>query len=1021
MAMSADGKALYVANIPDGRLEIFDLKANGMSLSASVQVGLEPVAVAVHGSTVWVVNHLSDSISIVDVAASPPRVVRTLQVGDEPRDIVFAGPNKRWAFITTAHRGQNSPYPLGEHEVPGIGRADVWVFDTTNPGATGFGTRAAIINLFGDRPRALAVSPDGNTVYAAVYRSGNQTTAINETVVCNGGSNAGPCNLPGGGGSVPGGLPAPNTNADGINGPEVGLIVKFNPQRGVWEDELQRNWNNAVRFNLPDLDVFAIDATANPPAKIGGTLDGFAGVGTILFNMVTNPVSGKLYVSNTDAMNHIRFEGPGTFAAGRKPSDVPASVIGQLHKARITVIDGTSVLPRHLNKHIDYSVRPVPAGTKAHSLATPLEMAVTRDGKSLYVAAFGSARIGVLDTAQLESDTFNPTSASQRYINLTGGGPAGLVLDESRNRLYVLTRFDNTVSAVDLTSKREVRRVRLHNPEPQSVLAGRPFLYDANLSSSNGEASCSSCHMFGDMDDLGWDLGDPDGEVIANPNPFRDNRTGTPFHPMKGPMTTQSLRGMANAGPMHWRGDRSGGSTPGGDPLDEVAAFKAFSGAFAGLLGREEGAMTDAQMKVFADFILQAVYPPNPSRQLNNALRQGTDLNKNEELGRQAFFRVPGPDARGCEGCHDLNRAQGFFGTDGLSTFEGETQEFKIAHLRNMYQKIGMFGMPQNSLIDLGDNAHQGNQIRGFGIAHDGSIDTLFRFFSAVVFRDFDATLGPNSRDSAGNPDSALLRGSTGAQRRRAVETLMIVGDTGLAPIVGQQMTLGTEQPQSVLQRISLMLQRSGVAYQRPDIPNATECEVVVKGIVNGKPRGFLYDPQSDRYLSDMASEGPRTRDQMLAIAAVPGQELTQTCEPPGSGRRAGIDRDRDGVLDGDDICPDVFNPDQADSDSDGVGDACDNCIQVANGPLRSEAGPPQRDSDGDGYGNVCDADLDNNGLVNSVDLGLFKRVFGPPAPGDDDLRAAADFNADGQVNSLDLGTFKKLFSLPPGPSASNH
>ena len=31
---------------------------------------------------------------------------------------------------------------------------------------------------------------------------------------------------------------------------------------------------------------------------------------------------------------------------------------------------------------------------------------------------------------------------------------------------------------------------------------------------------------------------------------------------MKGPMTTQSLRGMANHGPMHWRGDRTGGNDP---------------------------------------------------------------------------------------------------------------------------------------------------------------------------------------------------------------------------------------------------------------------------------------------------------------------------------------------------------------------------------------------------------------------------------------------------------------------------
>ena len=31
---------------------------------------------------------------------------------------------------------------------------------------------------------------------------------------------------------------------------------------------------------------------------------------------------------------------------------------------------------------------------------------------------------------------------------------------------------------------------------------------------------------------------------------------------MKGPMTTQTLRGMANHGPMHWRGDRTGGNVP---------------------------------------------------------------------------------------------------------------------------------------------------------------------------------------------------------------------------------------------------------------------------------------------------------------------------------------------------------------------------------------------------------------------------------------------------------------------------
>src|SRR5262249_59402690 len=72
---------------------------------------------------------------------------------------------------------------------------------------------------------------------------------------------------------------------------------------------------------------------------------------------------------------------------------------------------------------------------------------------------------------------------------------------------------------------------------------------------------CASCHIFGDFDSLAWDLGNPDDGLLPNPNPFAIG-SGGPFHPMKGPMTTQSLRGLANHGPMHWRGDRTGGDQP---------------------------------------------------------------------------------------------------------------------------------------------------------------------------------------------------------------------------------------------------------------------------------------------------------------------------------------------------------------------------------------------------------------------------------------------------------------------------
>ena len=157
--------------------------------------------------------------------------------------------------------------------------------------------------------------------------------------------------------------------------------------------------------------------------------------------------------------------------------------------------------------------------TNDASLATPTGMAVSSNGATLYVAAFGSDKVGVFSTSQLEADTFTPSPAS--HWPVSGGGPSGLVLDEPRGRLYVLTRFDNAISIVDTSSGVESAHVPLYNPEPASVVDGRPFLYDARFTSSNGEAACASCHIFGDFDSLAWDLGNPDDDVLDNTNPFR--------------------------------------------------------------------------------------------------------------------------------------------------------------------------------------------------------------------------------------------------------------------------------------------------------------------------------------------------------------------------------------------------------------------------------------------------------------------------------------------------------------------
>lgn len=95
-------------------------------------------------------------------------------------------------------------------------------------------------------------------------------------------------------------------------------------------------------------------------------------------------------------------------------------------------------------------------------------------------------------------------------------------------------------------------------------------------------------------------------------------------------------------------------------------------------------------------------------------------------------------------------------------------------------------------------------------------------------------------------------------------------------------------------------------------------------------------------------------------------------------------DDDNDDIVNSEDNCPFVTNPDQADADMDGIGDACDkkndhdddgdgannsgdNCPFVEN--------PDQKDSDNDGLGDACDtgegdgsADPDGDGRPNSED-----------------------------------------------------
>src|SRR6266446_6389998 len=272
---------------------------------------------------------------------------------------------------------------------------------------------------------------------------------------------------------------------------------------------------------------------------------------------------------------------------------------------------------------------PLPVTVEPVSL---MRMAFSADGQTLFVVAFGSAKVGALRADDLEAGVITAAELA------VGQGPSGIVLDAARDRLYVMNRIDGTISIVANASDAATRAVTgtvslRFDPSPPAARNGRIFLYDARRS-GHGDSACASCHIFGDFDSLAWDLGDPFGTVVNNPNPFRVPKpSGSPtFHPMKGPMTTQSLRGMAD--PMHWRGDRTGGTDAGGDPLAEDQAFKKFNPAFVGLLGATSQLST-AEMQSYTDFILTVRYPANPIRALDNSFTSTQSTGQNIFLNSQ--------------------------------------------------------------------------------------------------------------------------------------------------------------------------------------------------------------------------------------------------------------------------------------------------------------------------------------------------------------------------------------------------
>ena len=92
------------------------------------------------------------------------------------------------------------------------------------------------------------------------------------------------------------------------------------------------------------------------------------------------------------------------------------------------------------------------------------------------------------------------------------------------------------------------------------------------------------------------------------------------------------------------------------------------------------------------------------------------------------------------------------------------------------------------------------------------------------------------------------------------------------------------------------------------------------------------------------------------------------------------------------------------DLEEDGVLDPDDNCLLVEN--------PDQCDADGNGFGNVCDLDIDGDGVVGALDADIMRT-----AARDLSTDPLMDLNCNGAADLVDLHWVLQGYGSLPGPS----
>ena len=961
---------LAACNTPDGMVEIYSVDGATGDLTHidSIRVGYAPVSARFRSDTeLWVVNHISDSISIVDTTSVPGKVIDTIQTydgyngthaGDEPADVVFTSTG---------------------HALVSGSRSDVIQRYTEFLGNIIYVDE---FQLDGEDPRMLALNAAGTSAYAAIFESGNGSTLISgaladsaafppDTAMTDatnpyGGVPAGQNQffnngIPGSAWVAGGSFitPASFTAVGTPLPPRVPLIVKKDAG-GIWRDDNGADWSPWIsgakatlsgRFNGWDLMDNDVAILTSADSFVSATY------ATRQMNHVmavaVDPATGEVFSVGTDATNEVRFE---------------PNITGTFTRVMLAVTDAAGTILHLLDlneEHLDaaqggsglaYSDGSVPQTDRDHSIGDPRGIAFKPSSTIAYISGMGSNNVLAVNTGD-----GSRLGTNGEYTIEVGHGPTGIIHHPGKNRLYVLNKFDASITVIDTTTPGSepapVQTLPFFDPTPDFINDGRVHTYGTHENSGLGQIACASCHIDTRMDRLAWDLGNPAGgsplgvERILNTADILTgiagvqnfifgavDQHGAKVHTMKGPMTTQTLQDIIQHEPLHWRGDRFG--------------VEEFSGAFAGLQG-DDAPLGAIAMQEFENFLSTIHFTPNPFRAIDNSLPGGPQIvgggtNPNLPLPghfapgdmpvKADTFSPPGtplPSGNAWQGfddyvdagldgglqcatCHALPMGGGpatTFGGAlimpgpkgeahiGMVNNDGTGQpHIKIPQTRNQFDKEGFY-------LNFGDTSIGGNAAlatsrAGFGLVHDGVVDGLARFLAEPVFNTF------TDQDLADIVAFSLCINGGGY-----VDLFGLPGGpSGGSPDGGPEQTAHAAVGHQVLIKSGTpTMADQDLIDLLVTLADNDAIGLIATGIESAAPRSWYHvsGTGAGAVFQRDDSAGTQTLSQVQANAST-SDPLTFMAVPTPSDVRMGVDRDDDDAFNSDEL---GFNTDNANPD----------------------------------------------------------------------------------------------------------